>query len=81
MVFDSPRNPVKMSDSADSDIFTGFRGLSNTTVAKFSPSGYYIAAGSTGGWVKIFASKRNEDGDYIEKAEYEDQQTMAEQSA
>jgi WD40 repeat protein len=60
-----------LSDPKDSDIFTGFRGLSNTTVAKFSPSGYYIAAGSTGGWVKIFASKRNEEGDYILKAEYE----------
>ena len=60
-----------LSNPTDADVFTGFRGLSNTSVAKFSPSGYYVAAGSTNGWCKVFASKRNEEGDFIIKAEYE----------
>lgn len=60
-----------LTNPTDADIFTGFRGISNTTVAKFSPSGYYVCAGSKGGWVKVFGSKRNDEGDYIVKAEYE----------
>ena len=36
-------------DATDADVYTGYRGVANTTVAKFSPSGYYIACGSTGG--------------------------------
>ena len=52
-------------------MYTGYRGVANTTVAKFSPSGYYIACGSTGGWLNIVASKRNDAGDFIEKAKYE----------
>ena len=52
-------------------MYTGYRGVANTTVAKFSPSGYYIACGSTGGWLNIVASKRNDEGDFIEKAKYE----------
>lgn len=51
------------------DLYTGH--AHDTTVAKFSPSGYYIASGDVAGWVKIWASKRNEDGDYILKAEYQ----------
>ena len=58
-------------DATDADVYTGYRGVANTTVAKFSPSGYYIACGSTGGWLNIVASKRNDEGDFIEKAKYE----------
>ena len=58
-------------DPTDGDIYTGFRGTSNTTVAKFSKSGYYLAVGSKTGTVRVCADKRNEDGDFIEKAEYQ----------
>lgn len=60
-----------LSDPTDSDVYTGYRGVANTTVAKFSPSGYYVACGSTGGWLNVIASNRNEEGDFIEKAKYE----------
>ena len=60
-----------LTDPKDSDIYTGYRGTDNTTVAKFSASGYYIACGSKDGRLKIIADKRNEEGDFIEKYEYE----------
>lgn len=64
-----------VTDPTQSDIYTtvdgGHHGLSSATVAKFSPSGYYIASGDKTGFLKVFSSKRNEDGDYIKKAEYQ----------
>jgi WD40 repeat protein len=60
-----------LSDATDSDVYNGFRGVANTTVAKFSPSGYYLACGGTDGHLHIVASKRNEEGDFIQRAQYE----------
>lgn len=57
-----------LSDATLSTQFIGH--LAPTTVAKFAPSGYYIASGDASGIVKVFDSSSTTDDPEIEKGSF-----------